>query len=205
MALLGIRNTGVTLLEVVVSLLIIVLLVAIASPRVQEYRRNSRLAAIASDFAASVQLARSEAVKRQKIVSMCPTQRVTERSPNCSDDASFAAWIVFEDGDGDCLPVAGAVPIQAEAAVTAEESGHISARGSGVCISFSTAGALRSVQDLQTADRMLVCDARGVGIPESSGPSPARGVSIDRNGRVSIMRQRDTLRGWQVPCPFGNP
>ena len=203
MALRGIHETGFTLLEVVVSLLIIVLLAAIVSPRIQEYRRGSRLAAIASDFAASVQLARSEAVKRQKIVSMCPTQSVTARSPTCSDDPNFAAWIVFEDGDGDCLPVAGAVPIQAEAAVTSAESGHIAARGSGVCVSFSTTGALRSVQDLLTADRMLVCDARGIGIPESSGPSPARGVSIDRNGRVAITRQRDTIRSWRVSCPTG--
>jgi type IV fimbrial biogenesis protein FimT len=203
MALRGTRGTGFTLLEVVVSLLIIVLLAAIAAPRVQEYRRNSRLTAIASDFAASVQLARTEAVKRQKIVSMCPTRSVTARSPTCSDDPSFAAWIVFEDGDGDCLPVAGAVPIQAEAAVTAPESGHIAAHGSGVCISFSTSGALRSVQDLGTADRLLVCDVRGIGIPESPGPSPARGVSIDRNGRVSVTRQRDTIRGWRVSCPAG--
>ena len=203
MQLTAFRETGLTLLEVVVSLLIIVLLVAIASPRVQQYRRDSRITAIASDFAASVQLARSEAVKRQKIVSMCPTQRVTARSPTCSGEANFAAWIVFEDGDGDCLPVAGAVPIQAEAALHPDETGHISARGSGVCVSFSTNGALRTVQDMRIADHFLVCDARGVGIPEASGPSPARGVSIDRNGRMSMTRQRDAIRTWRVSCPYG--
>jgi type IV fimbrial biogenesis protein FimT len=197
------RGRGFTLLEVVVSVLIVVLLVAIASPRVRQYRRDSRIAAIASDFAASVQLARSEAVKRQKIVSMCPTQKVTARSPTCSGEPNFAAWIVFEDGDGDCLPVAGAVPIQAEAALLPDETGHISARGSGVCVSFTTNGALRTVQDMRTADRFLVCDARGVGIPETSGPSPARGISIDRNGHVSMTSQRDTIRTWKVSCPFG--
>jgi len=199
----GVRKRGFTLLEVVVSLLIIVLLVAIASPRIQQYRRDSRIIAIASDFAASVQLARSEAVKRQKIVSMCPTQKVADRSPTCSGEPNFAARIVFEDGDGDCLPVAGAVPIQAEAALHPDESGHISARGSGVCISFSTSGGLRTVQDMRTADHFLVCDARGVGIPEAPGPSPARGVSIDGNGRVSMTSQRDTIRTWKVSCPFG--
>ncbi len=203
MALARVRDRGFTLLEWVVSLLIIVLMVAIASPRIQEYRRSSRLSAIASDFAASVQLARSEAVKRQKIVSMCPTRTVTARSPSCSDEPNFDAWIVFEDGDGDCLPVAGAVPIQAEAAVLAHELGHISARGSGVCISFATSGALRTVQEMRTADHFLVCDARGIGIPEAPGPSPARGVTIDRNGRVSLTRQRDAIRTWRVSCPYG--
>jgi len=205
MAVGRVRKAGFTLLEVVVSLLIIVLVAAIASPRLQDYRRSTRLTAVASDFAASVQLARSEAVKRQKIVSMCPTRTVAARSPSCSDEPSFAAWIVFEDGDGDCLPVAGAVPIQAEAAVSADEVGHISARASGVCISFSTTGALRTVQDMRTADHLLICDSRGVGLPETSGLSPARGVSIDAKGRVSMTRQRQTLHAWRVSCPFGAP
>jgi type IV fimbrial biogenesis protein FimT len=200
MAAAGLRKSGFTLIEAVVSLLILVLLVAIASPHIQEYRRGSRLASIASDFAAAVQLARSEAVKRQKIVSMCPTRTARARSPTCSDDPDFAAWIVFEDGDGDCLPVAGAVPIRTEAAVQSGEGGHIWARASGVCISFSTSGALRTVQDMRTADHLLVCDARGVGIPETPGPSPAHGVLIDRNGRVSMTRQRETLLAWRVSC-----
>ena len=196
----GLRQAGFTLLEGVVSVLIIVLLVALASPRIQEYRRSGRLTAIASDFAAAVQLARAEAVKRQKIVSMCPTRTVPAHSPSCSDDANFDSWMVFEDGDGDCLPVAGAVPLRAEAAVRSDEAGHIWARASGVCISFSTGGALRTVQDMRTADHLLVCDSRGIGVAEASGPSPARGVSIDRNGRVSMTRQRETLRTWRVSC-----
>ena len=203
MALAGLRITGVTLLEVVVSLLILILLAAIVSPHIQEYRRSSRLNAIASDFAAAVQLARSEAVKRQKIVSMCPTRTVRAPSPSCSGDPDFAAWIVFEDGDGDCLPVAGAAPIRAQAAVRSDDAGHIWARASGICISFSTSGALRTVQDMRTADRLLVCDARGIGIAAASGLSPARGVSIDRNGRVSMTRQRETQRAWRISC--GSP
>jgi len=200
MALAGPRNSGFTLLEGVVSLMILILLVAIASPRIAEYRRGSRLTSIASDFAAAVQLARSEAVKRQKIVSMCPTRSPSARSPGCSEEPNFAAWIVFEDGDGDCLPVAGAVPIRAEAAVQSGEAGHLWVRASGVCISFSTSGALRTVQDMRTADHLLVCDARGIGVPDTPGPSPAHGVLIDRNGRVSMTRQRETLRTWRVAC-----
>lgn len=175
MALAGPRNSGFTLLEGVVSLLILILLVAIASPRIAEYRRGSRLTSIASDFAAAVQLARSEAVKRQKIVSMCPTRSPRARSPSCSDEPNFAAWIVFEDGDGDCLPVAGAVPIRAEAAVQSAEAGHLWVRASGVCISFSTSGALRTVQDMRTADHLLVCDARGLASP----------IPLDRRPRTA--------------------
>ena len=204
MAQAGVRQTGLTLIELVVGLLIITLLIAIASPSLDEYRSNRRLATVTNDFVASVQLARSEAVKRQKIVSMCPTQTVGSRSPTCAEDPNFAAWIVFEDGDGDCLPVAGVMPIQADAAVPSEEAAHVSARGSGVCISFATSGALRSVQDMHTADRLLVCDGRGVGTPDSTEPSPARGVQIDSNGRVSVTRQRQAIRAWHLSCPPGN-
>jgi hypothetical protein len=97
-------------------------------------------------------------------------------------------------------PVARAVPIRAEAAVQSGEVGHIWARASGVCISFSTSGSLRTVQDMRTADHLLVCDARGIGLPETPGPSPAHGVLIDRNGRVSMTSLRETLRTWRVAC-----
>ena len=192
------------MLEVVVSLLIIVLIIGIAAPTIQESRRNSRIVAVTGSLAASVQLARAEAVRRQKIVSMCPTDNVTARSPKCSEDPNFDAWIVFEDGDGDCLPVAGAVPIQAEAAVPSDESARIAARGTGACISFATNGSLRVVQFMRNADKLLVCDARGIGTPFGNDPSPAIGLTLDPTGRVSQTRQRDTIRNWRLACPFGH-
>jgi len=56
------RQAGVTVLEVVVSLLIIVLIIGIAAPTIQQNRRDSRIATVAGKLAASVQLARAEAV-----------------------------------------------------------------------------------------------------------------------------------------------
>lgn len=192
------------MLEVVVSLLIIVLIIGIAEPTFQESRRNSRIATVAGELAAAVQLARAEAVKRQKIVSMCPTENVAAHSPKCSEDPNFDAWIVFEDGDGDCLPVAGAVPIRAEAAVPSGEAARIAARGTGVCISFATNGALRVVQFMRNADKLLVCDARGIGTPFGNDPSPAIGLMLDPSGRVSQTRQRDAIGTWRLACPFGH-
>ena len=195
-----VRQRGVTLIEVVVSVLIIVLLLAIASPSFEEYQRNKRLATLAGDFTASVQLARAEASRRQKIISMCPTETVTAHSPKCADGSNFAAWIVFEDGDGDCLPIAGEVPIQAVSAIRAEEATRVSLRGNGSCISFATTGAVRMVQDVHNADRLLVCDVRGIGVPESTDPSVARGIALDPQGRVTQTRQRQTLLAWRLPC-----
>jgi len=198
------RQAGVTVLEVVVSLLIIVLIIGIAAPTIQQNRRDSRIATVAGKLAASVQLARAEAVKRQKIVSMCPSENVTARSPKCSEDPNFDAWIVFEDGDGDCLPVAGAVPIRAEEAVPSDEAARIASRGTGVCISFATNGALRVVQFIRNADKLLVCDARGIGTPFGNDPSPAIGLVLEPTGRVSQTRQRDAIRNWRLSCPFGH-
>jgi type IV fimbrial biogenesis protein FimT len=194
-------GAGFTLLEVVVCLLILALLVGIAAPSYEEYQRNSRLTGIASDFMGAVQLARSEAFRRQKIVSMCPTQDASRRSPTCADEPNFSSWIVFEDGDGDCLPVAGTVPIRAETAIPAEEATRLSARANGTCISFAVNGALRTAQDEPTADRLLVCDVRGIGPPAVNEPSYARGVLIDPSGRVSLTRQRQTIRSWRLYCP----
>jgi type IV fimbrial biogenesis protein FimT len=200
----GDRQAGLTVIEVVVSALIVVLLVGIVTPSVQEYRHNGRLNAVSAEFMAAVQLARTEAVRRQKIVSMCATDDATKRSPKCAEDANFQSWMVFEDGDGDCLPVAGEVPIQATSAIEPDEGGRLAARANGFCVSFAVNGTLRAVPDAHTADKLLVCDARGIGEPFGNDPSPSRGIVIDPRGRVTLTRQRDTIRGWRLSCPFGN-
>ena len=45
----------------------------LAAPSFNEFRRNSRLTGVANDFLGAVQTARTEAIKRQLPVSICPS------------------------------------------------------------------------------------------------------------------------------------
>ena len=64
------RISGFTLIELMVTVAVLAILVAIALPNYQAFVLNSRMTAQANDFLASLQLARSEAVKRNAPISM---------------------------------------------------------------------------------------------------------------------------------------
>ena len=64
------RISGFTLIELMVTVAVLAILTAIALPNYQAFVLNSRMTAQANDFLASLQLARSEAVKRNAPISM---------------------------------------------------------------------------------------------------------------------------------------
>ena len=64
------RISGFTLIELMVTIAVLAILVAIALPNYQAFVLNSRMTAQANDFLTSLHLARSEAVKRNAAVTM---------------------------------------------------------------------------------------------------------------------------------------
>lgn len=64
---------GFTLIELMVTITVAALLLAIGVPTFRDVALGSRLSATANDLLASVQLARSEAIKRNITVTVCPS------------------------------------------------------------------------------------------------------------------------------------
>jgi type IV fimbrial biogenesis protein FimT len=89
------RSRGFTLIELLVALAIAALLFAIGVPMFRDASLGGRLSAAANNLLASIQLARSEAIKRNLPVTVCAS----------SDGATCAAgggweqgWIVVDAG-----------------------------------------------------------------------------------------------------------
>lgn len=87
------RARGFTLIELMVALAVAAVLFAIGVPMLRDVTLGSRLSAMANDLLASVQLARSEAIKRNRAVTLCAS----------ADGATCAAsggweqgWIVID-------------------------------------------------------------------------------------------------------------
>lgn len=64
------RISGFTLIELMVTVAVLAILVVIALPNYRAFVLNSRMTAQANNFLASLQLARSEAVKRNAPINM---------------------------------------------------------------------------------------------------------------------------------------
>ncbi len=88
------QQSGFTLLELMVTLVIIVVLLVIAVPSFQEMIASNRTSAHAQDIASAFVMARSEAIKRGTAVSICPSSNGTTCSGNSALDTG---WIIFID------------------------------------------------------------------------------------------------------------
>jgi type IV fimbrial biogenesis protein FimT len=87
------KNLGVTLIELIVAISIVAILVSIAIPNFSSAIRSTRLTTYANELVASLNLARSEAVKRGVQVSV--------RRKGSINQNWDSGWDIFTDLDGD--------------------------------------------------------------------------------------------------------
>jgi type IV fimbrial biogenesis protein FimT len=90
-------QTGVTLIELMVGLLILAILAAFAAPSFRELTRESRASAAQNDLVAAFALARSESLRRSVPVAVC----ASTDGAGCSGAGDWSdGWLVFTDGAG---------------------------------------------------------------------------------------------------------
>jgi type IV fimbrial biogenesis protein FimT len=95
------KSKGFTLIELMITLAIAAIVMTIGVPSFREAIRNNRLTAHTNELVASLNLARSEAVKRNAMVSVCKSQNGTQCN-NCAGGAGAdtkwkEGWIVFSN------------------------------------------------------------------------------------------------------------
>jgi len=101
------RTRGFTLIELMVTVVILAVTVTVASPGMQQMVQGSRLRSDTSRLLDALNLARSEAILRNIPVSLCPSPMALSGEATC--DGEFAGgWIVFTNGNRDAVVDAGA-------------------------------------------------------------------------------------------------
>jgi type IV fimbrial biogenesis protein FimT len=89
---------GFTLIEVIMTIVLIGILAAIAYPSYRAITQNIRVSAVTNDFMATLSYARSEALKRDQSISVCAAADSTLTA--CGNSTDWAnGWIVFLDSD----------------------------------------------------------------------------------------------------------
>lgn len=85
-------SSGFTLIELLVTISIAVILATVAIPSFQSFYRDNRLGSQSNDLIASLNLAKSEAIRRGVWVTVCPAASATA----CGTSGDWnQGWIVF--------------------------------------------------------------------------------------------------------------
>lgn len=190
-------QTGFTLLELMVTLLVAGIVLGIGVPNFMEFQRNNAMIAAANDMISGLYLARTEAVKRQVPVTLCASPDPLIAAPICGMGGN-GGYIVFVDEnnngvigdptDGNAIVDAGEVVLLQRAA----PGGAINIFGNGgQYIAYGTNGFLVQTaigQADPSTTVMLYCDERGN--KDAGGRSSARVVTVAVTGRAQVMREQ---------------
>lgn len=96
-------QAGFTLVEMMVVVVILVICAALAAPAFSRMIEATRIRAEATRLMSDVVLARSEAIKRNRSVVMCPAGPSQVGTSGCSG-LYRDGWMLFEDDNGDGEP-----------------------------------------------------------------------------------------------------
>ncbi|MCG8370458.1 MAG: GspH/FimT family pseudopilin [Proteobacteria bacterium] len=167
------KENGFTLLELLVALTIAGLLVTVGVPNLRAMIMDNRIISDANHFVATVNAARSSAVRYQRPAIVCSTANFDAAVPSCSGSTDWSdGWFVWVDKDFDAVTTADEVvvvapPLNGSVSMTSGAANRFSydARGFGT----------------STGDAISFCDGR-------SGET-GRVIRINDAGRVNISRQ----------------
>ena len=93
------RQSGVTLVEAMVAILVLSLLLGLGVPGFVTMFKNNRMVSMANELVADINLARSEAIKRNGQVGLCASSTGAACLTGASSKQWEGGWTVFYDGD----------------------------------------------------------------------------------------------------------
>ena len=93
------NNHGFTLIELIVTLAVVSILLLTGIPMLNQMTNNNRLVTQINNIAGSLALARSEAIKRGRSITLCGSTD----GATCNTDEWESGWIVFADPNNNAV------------------------------------------------------------------------------------------------------
>lgn len=163
------KQTGFTLIELMVTIAVLAILLSIAIPSFQNMVLNNRIAAQANQVITAFNYARSEAVKRAAPATVCSTND----GAACAGSKNWSTgWMVFADANGNGTVDAGDTVLRVWPALGGSNTLNA---GTNLRITFTATGVATGF-----GDTFRLCDKRGA--------AEARSVDINVMGRSFVKK-----------------
>lgn len=172
------KSCGFTLVELLITLTIATIVLAVGVPSFMAFIQNNRLVTGTNDLVSVLNFARSEAITRGLRVTVCKSSDQT--SCDTSGSGWEQGWIVFTDdnNDGDYDP--SGTPAETLLGVHGEMEGQLTATGNTPVanyISYVTSGQGQLTSGAFQAGTIQICDDRSGNF--------GRNLVIGSTGRIS--------------------
>jgi type IV fimbrial biogenesis protein FimT len=175
------RSYGLTLIEMIMTIGIAAIVSALAVPSFSNLRRDAERTTTVNGFLHALFLARSEAIKRGQIVSICKSRD----GSSCAKNAAWQeGWIVFANADRDDQPER-----DADEPILLVNQGW----GHGTIDSNRQSYSFRPYQQAVVNGTIIFCDERG--------SAQARAIIISHTGRPRVAQRDASNRALR--CPSG--
>lgn len=201
------RNSrGFTLMELMVVLTIAGIVFGLGVPAFRDFTRNNRLTGAANELLITVVSARNEAVRRQTVVSVCPSTAPDQPGATCLD-AATQGYIAFIDTNSNCIRDGAELADPDNVVANMVAHSQVTSTKNGTCVSFGANGFRRVVAGQPNTMHAMFCDSRGnVQTFPASTFSIARGLEVLPTGRANVSRLFAELNSWgaganPVTCP----
>lgn len=167
------RNKGLTLIEVMIVIAIMTIIASLTAPSFNNLMRRQQVSGETDVLFSLIYFARSEAVKRNKVVTICKSDNATQ----CGGDWTNG-WIVFSDVDKDGSRDSGETLIS---------SGKI---GEGYQLGWSAFGSNNYIRF--TANGLTLSQNGSFKLcPNDNDARFARAVVISKTARVRLPKDND--------------
>jgi len=165
------KNSGFTLLELILTLTLISVVTAFAIPSMTAFTKNDRLVTNINSMVGHLAYARSEAVKRSQQVSVCVSNNTDTPNPSCTGGGWEDGWIVYIDADANNSFDANEEVIKAHGPFAGNNA--VTPNNVGTQVIYDNRGYLAS-----NTGSLLLCDER-------NGPH-GKTINISTTGRVRM-------------------
>ena len=196
-----VKESGFTLYELLVTLLVAGVIFGLGTPNLLEFTRNNRMAAAANNLTTVIANARSTAATMREIVTICAAPEPLADLPACdaglADPDTGSGYVSWVDSNGDAAIDAGEQILSRIEAPTG-----ISLIGDSGYLQFGPNGYVRDsvAAGDDSASEWLLCDLRG-NTAVSGSLSAARGIRIDASGQTFQMRDVAQIITLSLECP----